>query len=62
MSDVEILGAANYRPTKIIDRLQQSLIEKRIRELSEQRREMKTQSLDLVYERDEKDWWWCEDV
>ena len=63
MSDVEILGRPLYRPKKsVVDRKEQSRTEKRIQNLSEFRREKKTTPVDLVYERDEKDWWWCEDV
>ncbi len=63
MSDVEIIGRPKYRPKKsVVDKTEQSQTETRIRELSEQRREKNTRPLDLVYERDEKDWWWCEDV
>ena len=52
MSNVEILGRPKYRPTKLIDRAEQSRTEQRIRELSECRREKNTRPLDLVYERD----------
>jgi hypothetical protein len=63
MSNIEILGRPLYHPKKsVIDRAEQSQTEKRIRELSEQRRELPMRPTDLVYERDEKDWWWCEDV
>ncbi len=63
MSNVEILGRPLYRPKKlVVDRAEQSRTEQRIRELSEQRRESPVRPTDLVYERDEKDWWWCEDV
>ena len=56
MADVDIIGRPKYRPTKLIDRVEQSQIEKRIRDLSEHLREKKTRTLDLVYVRDEKDW------
>lgn len=53
MSDVEILGRPLYRPKMSdLDRAEQSRTEQRIRELSEQRREMRVRPLDLVYERD----------
>jgi len=55
MSNVEIIGKPKYRPTKSIDRTEQSRTEKRIRDLSEQRREMRIHSIDLVYERDVED-------
>ncbi len=63
MAVVEILGRPLYCPKKsVADRAEQSLTEQRIRELSEQRRESPVRPTDLVYERDEGDWWWCEDV
>ena len=58
MSDVEILGRPLYRPIK--NRLQEeqsSLVQTKSNELK------KTPlNTDVVYERDEGDWWWCEDV
>ncbi len=54
MSNVEIIGKPKYRSTKLVDRTEQSQTEKRIRDLTEQRREIKTRPLDLVYERDFK--------
>lgn len=63
MADVEILVRPLYRPKKlVVDRAEQSRTEQRIRELSEQRRELPMRPTDLVYERDERDWWWCEDT
>jgi len=62
MSNVEIIGKPKYRSTKLTDRTEQNLTEKRIRNLTEYRREKKSTPVDLVYERDDKDWWWCEDV
>ncbi len=63
MSNVEIIGRPFYLPKKlVVDRAKQSLTEQQIRELYEQRRELPMRPTDLVYERDEKDWWWCEDV
>ncbi len=58
MSNVEILGRPLYRPIK--NRLQESgnpLVQPKPEE-------SKKTSLnsDIVYERDEGDWWWCEDV
>ncbi len=62
MSNVEILGRPLHCPKKlVVDRAEQSRTEQRIREFSEQRRELPMRPIDLVYERDEKDWWWCED-
>ncbi len=63
MSNVEIIGKPLYRPKiSVVDSAEQSLTEPRIRELSEQRRELPMRPTDLVYERDEGDWWWCDDV
>ncbi len=63
MSNVEIIGKPLYRPKKsVVDRAEHSRTEQRIRELSEQRKESPVRPTDLVYEQDEKDWWWCEDV
>jgi hypothetical protein len=59
MSNVEILGRPKYRPTKSVDRTEQSLTEQRIRNLSERNKNNEHRPIDLVYERD---WWWCEDV
>ena len=57
MSDVEIFGRPLYRPIKsVVDRKEQSRTEKRIRNISEYHREKKSIPVDLVYERDEKDW------
>ena len=53
MSDVEIIGRSKYRHTKLVDRTEQSQTRKRIRELSEHRREKNTRPLDLVYEREQ---------
>jgi hypothetical protein len=58
MSDVEILGRPLYRPVK--NRLQEEqnpLVQPKFKEST------KTLSnADIVYERDEGDWWWCEDA
>ena len=62
MSNVEILGRPKYRPTKSVDRTEQSLTEERIRNLSERNKNNEYRPIDLAYERDEKDWWWCDDV
>jgi hypothetical protein len=58
MSDLEILGRPLYRPLK--NRLQESsntLVEPKPEE--SKRTPLNT---DVVYKRDEGDWWWCEDV
>ncbi len=61
MTDVEIIGRPKYRPTKALDRTEQLLTEQRIRNLSERNKNSKHRPIDLVYERDENDWW-CDDV
>ncbi len=54
MADVEILGRPQYRSRKLQDEKQN---------LSTQPKSKKRLTdPDLEYERDEKDWWWCEDV
>ena len=54
MSDVEILGKPLYRSRKLQDEEQN---------LSNQQESKKRPTdPDLQYERDEKDWWWCEDL
>lgn len=58
MSDVEILGRPLYRLVK--HKLKDD--QKHLDQL--QSRESKKTLLDseIEYVRDEKDWWWCEDV
>jgi hypothetical protein len=54
MSNIEILGRPQYRSRKLQNEEQN---------LSTQKESKKRLSdSDLQYERDEKDWWWCEDV
>ena len=54
MSNVETLGRPQYRSRKLQDE---------DHNLSTQQESKKQLSdPDLQYERDEKDWWWCEDV
>ena len=52
MSNVEILGRPKYRPTKSVDRSEQSLTEQRIRNLSERNKNNEHRPIDLIYERD----------
>ena len=54
MSDVEILGKPLYRSRKLQDEEQNSS--------TQQVSKKRPTDPDLQYERDEKDWWWCEDV
>lgn len=55
MSDVEILGKPQYRSRKLQDEQEQNQIP------SKESKKRPTDP-DLEYERDEKDWWWCDDV
>ncbi len=54
MSNVEILGRPQYRSRK--------LEEERQNLSTQQESKKRLSDPDLEYERDEKDWWWCEDV
>ncbi len=53
MADVEILGRPQYRSRKLQDE-EQNLS-------TQQKSKKRLTDPDLEYERDEKDWWWCED-
>lgn len=58
MDDVEMLGRPSYRPDK--HRLQEEqnpLVQLKLKESKKP-----LPYTDIEYERDEKDWWWCEDV
>jgi hypothetical protein len=54
MSNIEILGRPQYRSRKLQDDEQNSP--------TQQESKKRLSDPDLQYERDEKDWWWCEDV
>jgi hypothetical protein len=54
MADVEILGKPLYRSRK--------LQEQELNSSSQQESNKRLSDPDLEYERDEKDWWWCDDV
>ncbi len=54
MSDVEILGKPLYRSRKLQDEEQNLSTQKEFKK--------RLSDPDLQYQRDEKDWWWCEDV
>jgi len=54
MSNIEILGRPQYRSRKLQDE-EQNLY-------TQQKSKKRLSDPDLQYERDEKDWWWCEDV
>ena len=55
MSDPEILGRPQYCSRKLKEEQKQN---SSIHKESEKR----PSDPDLEYERDEKDWWWCDDV
>jgi hypothetical protein len=54
MSNVEILGKPLYRSRKLQDEEQKSS--------NQQESKKRPTNPDLQYERDRKDWWWCEDM
>ena len=58
MSDVEILGRPLYRSVK--NRLQES--NNPLDQLISNESKKTPLNTDVIYERDEGDWWWCEDV
>jgi hypothetical protein len=55
MGIIEIIGKSIYRPQKLEEeqKLSTSLQRESKKRLSDP---------DLEYKRDEKDWWWCDDV
>lgn len=58
MSDVEILGRPLYRPVKHnLEKKRNPLDQLKSKELNKPL----TYS-DIEYVKDERDWWWCEDV
>ena len=58
MADVEILGRPLYRPVK--NRLQES--KNPLDQLISNESKRTPLNTDVIYERNEGDWWWCEDV
>jgi hypothetical protein len=54
MGNIEILGRPQYRSRKLQDEEQNLFTQKESKK--------RLTDPDLQYERDEKDWWWCEDV
>lgn len=58
MSNVEILGRPLYRPVK--DKLQEE--KNPLVQMKSKESKKSLTHTDIEYERDEKDWWWCEDV
>lgn len=58
MNDVEILGRPLYRPVKHKLQGDQKLLDQ-----LQSKESKKTQAdSEIEYVRDEKEWWWCEDV
>ena len=55
MADVEILGKPQYRSRKLQEEQEQNRVT-----LKESKK--RPSDPDLEYKRDEKDWWWCDDV
>lgn len=58
MSDVKILGRPLYRPVK--DKLKDD--QQPIDQLKSKEINKAPHDSEIEYVRDEKDWWWCEDV
>ncbi len=58
MSDVEILGRPLYRPVK--HKLQED--QNPLDQLQSKESKKTLTNSEIEYVRDEKDWWWCEDV
>ena len=56
MSDLEIIGRPFNRPVK------NKLQDEEQNSSTQQESKKRLSDPDLQYERDEKDWWWCEDV
>jgi hypothetical protein len=55
MSDVEIVGKPQYRSRKLQEEHEQN-------KATQKESKKRPTDPDLEYERDEKDWWWCDDV
>ena len=55
MADVEILGKPQYRSRKLHE-------EQEHNQSAQKESKKRLSDPDLKYERDEKDWWWCDDV
>lgn len=58
MSDVEILGRPLYRPIK--HKLKDD--QKPLDQLQSKESKKTLANSEIEYVRDEKDWWWCEDM
>ena len=54
MGNIEILGRPQYRSRKLQEDEKNLLLEPESKK--------RLSDPDLKYERDEKDWWWCNDI
>ena len=55
MGNIEILGKPQYRSRKLLEKHEQN-------KATPKESKKRSTDTDLEYERDEKDWWWCDDV
>ena len=55
MGNIEILGRPQYRSRKLQEEQEQN-------QATRKESKKRPSDTDLEYERDEKDWWWCDDV
>ena len=55
MTNIEILGRPQYRSRKLQEEKEQN-------QAAPKESKKRPTDPDLEYERDEKDWWWCDDI
>ena len=55
MANIEILGRPQYRSRKLQEEQEQN-------QATHKESKKRPTDPDLEYERDEKDWWWCDDI
>ena len=55
MGNIEILGRPQYRSRKLQEEQEQN-------QATRKESKKRPADPDLEYERDAKDWWWCDDV
>ena len=55
MGNIEILGRPQYRSRKLQEEKEQN-------QAAQKESKKRLSDPDLKYERDENDWWWCDDV
>jgi len=55
MGNIEILGRPQYRSRKLQEEQEQN-------QANRKESKKRPANPDLEYERDAKDWWWCDDV